>query len=145
MKKKTLKIAIFSIAGIAFLFFATLIVHIVIMVKNKAPLANATIQMARADFNEPIDAIAATKIQNEIKMQAGVKSTYFNSNSNILVYTFDNRANDAQDIYNNAIKNSGFASERHIVSAEDATKGCPAMDNKSFYGKLTKVVTSIVN
>lgn len=142
---KKVKIAIFSLLGVAVLFFAVLLVHIVIMVKNRPPVENATIQMARADFNEPIDATAATKIQNEIKEQPGVKSTYFNSKTNILVYTFDNRDNDAQDIYNKTIKNSGFASVRKIYSAEESKTGCPVMDNNSFYGKLTKVVTSIVN
>ena len=142
---KKLKIAIYSILGIAVIFVATLLIHIVIMVKNKVPLANATIQMARADFNEPVDSMSAIKIQNDIKKQAGIKSTYFNLNSNILVYTFDNRDNDADQIYNAAIKNSGYSSQRHIVSAEDAANGCPVIDNKSFYGKLTNVVTSIVN
>lgn len=142
---KKIKIAIYSILGIAVLFAATLLVHIVIMVKNKVPLANATIQMARANFLEPIDSSNAIRIQNDIKQQPGVKSTYFNSDTHILIYTFDNKANDAQDIYNKAIKNAGFSSERHIVSAQDAAKGCPVIDDNSFYGKLTKVVTTIVN
>ncbi len=142
---KKIKIVFGVVFGIAFLFFATLIVHIAIMVKGRVLPPDATVQMARADFKEPVDSLSAIKIQNDIKMQKGVQTTYFNSKDYIMVYSFDNKVNTAQNIYDAAIRNSGFRSARYIVSKADLAKGCPVMNHNSFYGKLTEMVASIVN
>jgi len=142
---KKIKIAIGGIFCITFLFSAVLLIHIAIMVRNRPPLANATIQMARADFKTPLDSASAFNIQENVKSLKGVKSTYFNFKNHILIYTFDNRLNNAQNIYDHAIKISGFQSERHIVSAIEATQGCPVMNNNSFYGKLTAIVSKAIN
>ncbi|MGF7230228.1 hypothetical protein [Arachidicoccus sp.] len=142
---KKVKIAAGSILGIAFLLFATLIVHVAYMVKKEAKEPFAHVQMSRTDFQQPVDSASALAIQNKIKTLKGVKSTYFNLKDNILIYTFDNRENTAQDIYNNAIKNTGFASSRHIVSSKEMNTGCPVMNPNSFYGKLSTLVAKVVN
>src|ERR1700761_401362 len=116
---KKVKIVVASVLGLAFLLFATLVVHIVVMVKGKPPLAMATIQMSRADFQQPVDSVSALKIQKDIKSLPGVKDTYFNLKDHIVVYTFDNKLNSAQGIYDAAIKNSGFRSARYLVSQND--------------------------
>jgi len=142
---KKVKIIITGICGLAFLFSAALLIHIAIMVKGRQPIANATIQMARVDFQVPLDSLEALKIQEDLKSVKGVRSTYFNFKNHILIYTFDNRLNNAQGIYDETIKNSGFPSDRHIVSAKEATQGCPVINNNSFYGKLTAMVSKVVN
>jgi len=142
---KKIKIATCSIAGLALLLFAVLIIHIAIMVKSRLPLVNATVQMARADFKQPVDSLSAAQIQDQVKSLKGVKSTYFNSKDHILVYTYDNNQNTAQNIYDKVIKNSGFRSVRYTVSKDDLAKGCPVMGNHSFYGKLTSIMASIIN
>ncbi len=142
---KKIKIAIATVSGFAFLFFAALIVHIAIMVKGMQPLSDPTVQMARADFKQPVDSSDGTRIENKIRSLRGVKATYFNLKNYILIYTFDNRLNDAQNIYDKAIKNSGFKSVRYTVSQSDLSKGCPVMNGNSFYGKLTAVVSKVVN
>lgn len=142
---KKVKIIIGGIVGIALLFFMVLIIHIGVMVNNREPIANATIQMARADFNVSLDSASVLLIQDNIKELEGVRSTYFNYDSDILIYTFDNRVNRAQNIYDKAIRDSGFPSERITVSAEEAMQGCPAMSNNSFYGKLTRLVAQVIN
>ncbi len=142
---KKIKVVAFSLLGLAFLFFATLIVHIAVMVKVRPTPAYATIQMARADFREPVDSLSAIRIQNDIKSLKGVQTTYFNAKDYILVYSFDNKVNTARNIYDAAIRNSGFRSARYIVNKTDLAKGCPVMNSNSFYGKLTGVVAGIVN
>lgn len=142
---KKIKVALLSILGIAVLFFLALLVHITIMVKEMKALPEATIQMARADFIQPVDSINAVQIENKVMDQPGVKSTYFNSKDYTLVYSFDNRVNNAQNIYDHAIKNDGFRSTRYIVSAADLSTGCPVMNDNSFYGKLTAFVGRFVN
>lgn len=142
---KRWKIGIISTIGVVFLLFATLIVHIAIMVHNRGPLAFATIQMGRSDFQAPVDSTQAQQIQKHILAMKGVKSTYFNMKDGIVIYTFDNRANTAQQIYDKAIRTSGIPSLRYTVSEKDMAKGCPVMNSNSFYGKLTAVVSKIVN
>jgi copper chaperone CopZ len=142
---KKIKVALGLVLGLAFLLFATLIVHVVVMVKGKPPLAMATIQMARADFQEPVDASGAAAIQNNIKKLPGVKDTYFNVKDHIVTYTYDNKLNSAQNIYDAAIGNSGYKSRRYLVSRSDLAKGCPVMNSNSFYGKLTDIISGIVN
>lgn len=142
---KKIKIGLFSILGIAFLLFAVLIVHIAVMVHQKGELPLATVQMARADFQAPIDSVQALQIQHDIQTLNGVKSTYFNVKDDIVIYTFDNRRNTAQDIFDKAIKTSGFPVVRYTVSEKDLAKGCPVMNDNSFYGKLTAVVSKFVN
>lgn len=142
---KKIKIALFSIMGFAFLFVAALLVHITLMVKEMRNLPDATIQLARADFKQPVDPINALQIENKVMEQTGVKSTYFNPKDYTLVYTFDNRVNNARNIYDHAIRNDGFLSTRYIVSAADLSQGCPVMNDHSFYGKLTAFVGRFVN
>ncbi|PSK93200.1 hypothetical protein B0I18_102170 [Taibaiella chishuiensis] len=143
--KKKLKVAAGSLLGIMFLFSAVLLIHIVVMVKNRKPLPAATLQMARADFKQPVPDQVMQTIQQAVSRQKGVKETYYNAGSRMLVYTYDNKVNTAEAIYASAIRPSGMSSERHLVSQSEATKGCPAMDNHSFYGKLTNMVARVVN
>lgn len=142
---KKVKFGIFGILGLVFLFFLVLIVHIGIMVHERGPIAMATVQMARADFQKPVDSMQAQQIQTQIKAQKGVKSTYFNIKDGIVIYTFDNRENTAGSIYKKAIKTFSIPSARYTVSKEDLANGCPVMNNNSFYGKLTAVVSKVVN
>lgn len=142
---KKIKIALLSVLGIVTLLIITLLVHVTIMVKEMRALPDATIQMARADFTQPVDSINAVLIENKVMDQPGVKSTYFNSKDYTLVYTFNNRINNAPNIYNHAIKNDGFSSACFIVSAADLSKGCPVMNDNSFYGKLTVFLGKFVN
>lgn len=142
---KKVKIAVGSMLGIAFLFFATLIIHIAYMVHKQAQEPFAHEQMSRADFLQAVDSSSALNIENKVKSLKGVKSTYFNLKDNIFIYTFDNRENNSQAIYDNAIKNSGFASSRHIVTAKEMNTGCPAMNPNSFYGKISTLVARVVN
>lgn len=143
--KKKVKVLLGSILGTTFLLFAVLVAHIVVMVKNRKPLENPTIQMARVDFRQPVHLSDLTKMEHRIKDMNGVKDTYFNQGSNILIYTFDAKLNSAERIYNGAIKNAGFGAEWYVVAKGDEAKGCPAMDNHSFYGKLTSVVENSIN
>lgn len=52
--KKLIKRGVIVVLGAAFLLFATLIIHIAVMVQGKSPLPLATTQIARIDFNEEI-------------------------------------------------------------------------------------------
>lgn len=142
---KKLKIGIWSVLGLAVLLFITLIIHIAVMVHKRGPIAFSTEQMARADFQTQVDSSLAKNIQQKIMSIKGVKNTYFNLKDNILIYTFDNRTNTAQHIFDKGIKTSGIPVVRYTVSKADLSSGCPVMNNNSFYGKLTTIVSKFVN
>jgi len=129
----------------AVLFVLLLLTHIVIMVKSMPILVYPTLQLARVDFKEPLDSLSIRRIRNQVASQKGVESTYYNPKDDILIYTFDNRLNNAHSIYDKAIIPSGYASERYVVTAKDLQQGCPVLNNNSFYGKLTALVAKIVN
>lgn len=143
--KKKIKITIAGALGLAVLLFIVLVVHIAIMVKGRTPPENATIQMARADFDQQPGVAGAGLIESRIRAMSGVKSTYYNPASKILIYTFDATKNNAEAIFDRAVKPSGFGAALHTFSKEEMSRGCPAMDNSSFYGKLTTVIDRIVN
>lgn len=143
-KNKNVKRVLGWMGVFAVLFVLLLLTHIVIMVKRMPILANPTLQLARVDFKEPLDSLSIGQIRNKVVSQKGVKSTYYNQRDDILIYTFDNRLNNARTIYDNAIVPSGYASVRYVVTAKDLQQGCPVMSNDSFYGKLTALVAKIV-
>ncbi|QES88313.1 hypothetical protein [Rhizosphaericola mali] len=142
--KKKLKIFALSLIGIAVLLFAVLIIHIIVMVKKEGQIPNATMQLARVDFGQPIDSSSLINIQNKVKNMKGVKNTYYNAKANILVYGYDNRLNNAKNIFNLAIKNNGVIAQPHVVSSKQANTGCPAMGGNSFYSKITKIIYKLV-
>lgn len=106
---------------------------------------NPTVQLGRADFKEPVDSSTALLIQQRVKKIPGVRSTYFNLKDDIIVYAFDNKVTNSASVYNQAIKNSGISSTRYVVTTEDLKYGCPVITDNSFYGKITQIVSNIVN
>lgn len=143
-KRKRIKYLLGWAGGIALLFVGVLLVHIVIMVRKMPVLAFPTVQMARIDFTQWVDSSDAVRIQDQVRAQKGVKSTYFNQPAHILIYTYDNRVNNSQAIYQHTIPSSGYAAERHLVSQEDLKQGCPVMNDHSFYGKITAIIAKVV-
>lgn len=143
--QKMLKIAVGAILGGAFLLFAILIVHIAVMVKGRKSLENPTIQMARVDFQRSLNASEIKEIERNVKSQNGVKDIYYNPAAKILIYSFDAKINNAQKIYDVAIKSSGYKAHRFTFTKNEEANGCPAMDNHSVYGKLTNMVETVIN
>ena len=143
--KKGIKYTAIGVFSLAFLLFATLIVHIAVMVKGKKPLASEHTQLARIDFSTAADPETITEIEQSIGALPGVQSTYYNPATHTLVYAYNNKLQNAADVYQSQIRSRKVDALKYTVSAADATKGCPAMNDNSFYGRLTKTVSSIVN
>lgn len=143
--RKKIKWFLLGTLGLAILLFLTLFIHIAVMVYHKGPLPFEHIQMARADFLAPLDKANVAQIKSRLEGQKGVKSTFFSPKDRDVVYTFDNRQNNAANIYHAAIQGAAVPSKPYVVTAADLATGCPAMDNSSFYGKLTAAVSRIVN
>lgn len=145
MKMKTLKRALLITATSALVLCLILLIHVAVMVKKNRAAPGDTVQLARADFKEPVDSLSAARIEQNIQKMRGVKSTYFNRPDGILVYAFDNTQNTSRAIYEQGVQNTGFQSALYVVSAGDMKTGCPAILDDSFYGKLTRAVAHLIN
>lgn len=140
--RKALKIGGGSMIVLAIVFMITLVVHIAIMVGNRP--ASSFYQLARVDFTNEISNIEADEMKVNILNQEGTVSSFFNSKAKTLVYKFDTRYNNADDIYQIAILNRFPDAKRYIVTEEMAQKGCPVVSDESFYGRLAAMVTNIM-
>ncbi|RQO31876.1 hypothetical protein DBR32_03465 [Taibaiella sp. KBW10] len=143
--KKVIKYTSISVFSLAFLFFATLIIHIAVMVKGKTPQASATTQLARVDFGAQVGAQDVAAIESDLKATPGIKSTYYNPQTRVLVYSFDNKQLNADQVFQSRISSKNIDAVKYTVAASDLMKGCPAMDHNSFYARLTRAVSAVVN
>lgn len=143
--RKKIKWILLGTLGLGVLLFLTLVIHIAVMVYHKAPLPYEHIQMARVDFIKPLDGGHLAQVKQNLQAQKGVKSTYFNAEDHNVVYTFDNRQNNAKKIYEGAIAKADIMAKPYVVTAKDLENGCPVMNTHSFYGRLTSVISTVVN
>ena len=86
-RNKKIKIALGSIFGIFLILFVVLVVHIA----TAKPLVvdNATLQISRIDFKEPIDSLKAKEIHRNLKSIPGVKTDRLNKETGVLVFFHD--------------------------------------------------------
>lgn len=121
-----------------------LVVHIY-MVTHKDKSDQPMIQLSRIDFKQEIDSTEAGRIRSFVAQLEGVKSTYFNVQDNILVYTYALDKQSSTNVYNKLMAYGKYNAERYTVDAATAAKsGCPIGAGKnsvsyhltSYLGKL---------
>ena len=93
---KNVKITLGSILGLFLILSAVLVVHIV----NAKPLIidNASLQISRIDFKEPIDSLKAKEIHRNLKSIPGVKSDRLNAQTGVLVYFHDMKIANSESL-----------------------------------------------
>lgn len=141
---KTAKWITGSVLGTFTLLFIVLVAHIA--TAKPVQIDNATLQISRIDFKEPIDSLMAKEIHRNLKSISGVKSDRLNPETGILVYFHDNRIADSKKIYNQLIAKGHYKAERYLISTEMASKKvCPAMNTNSFSYKFSRGIQRIFN
>jgi hypothetical protein len=141
---KKLKIAVGSIFVIFFLLFLVLVVHIA----TAKPLVidNASLQISRIDFKEPIDSLKAKEIHRNLKSISGVKTDRLNAETGVLVFFHDIKIANSEEIYNQLIALGNYKAERYILPKELENKtACPVMNEDSFSYKFSKGIQRIFN
>src|SRR5690606_15623633 len=121
---KKLKIAVGSIFMIFFLLFLILVVHIA----TAKPLVvdNASLQISRIDFKEPIDSLKAKEIHRNLKSIPGVKTDRLNKETGVLVYFHDIKVADSKTIYDKLMAMGNYKAERFVLPKELENKtACP--------------------
>ncbi len=141
---KNVKITLGSILGLFLILSAVLVVHIV----NAKPLIidNASLQISRIDFKEPIDSLKAKEIHRNLKSIPGVKSDRLNAQTGVLVYFHDMKIANSEYIFDKLVALGNYNAERYILPEQLANKtACPVMSEDSFSYKFSRGIQRIFN
>lgn len=142
--RKKIKIAIGSVLGIILLLFAVLVIHIA--TAKPVQLDNASLQISRIDFKEPIDSLKAKEIHRAMKSIVGVKNPKFYPEKNVLVYYHDLKVVNSEGVFNQLMSKGDYKAERLVIPVDIASrKVCPAMDQDSFSFKFSRGIQRIFN
>lgn len=141
---KKLKIALLSILGVFLVLFVVLVVHIA--TAKPIVIDNASLQISRIDFKEPIDSLKAKEIHRNMKSIAGVKNPKFYSEKNVLVYYHDMKIANSEQVFNQLMAKGDYKAERLIIPVDMASKKvCPVMNDDSFSAKFSRGIQRIFN
>lgn len=141
---KKVKIAVGSILGIFLLLFIVLVVHIATV--KPTVYDNATMQISKIDFQDPIDSLMAAKITADMKGIEGVKNPLVVADKKTVVYFHDMNIANSEQVYNELMKKGTYNAKRFVVSKELASKEvCPVMDENSFSFKFSRGIQRIFN
>ena len=141
---RKIKIAIGSLLGIVLLFFVVIVFHIA--TSKPVVYDNATIQISRIDFKEPLDSAKGKEIHRNLKSIPGVKTDRLNLEKGVLVYFHDNRIADSKKIYDQLVAKGNYKAERFVIPGEIASKKvCPVMNNDGFSYKFSRGIQRIFN
>lgn len=139
---KKVKIAVGSLLGTVLLLFIVLVVHIA--TAKPVVYDNATIQVSRIDFKEPLDSMKVKEIHRNLKSIPGVKNDKFNIEKRVLVYFHDNRITDSKSVFNQLMAKGNYKAERFILPIGMASKKvCPVMNTDSFSYKFSRGIQRI--
>lgn len=141
---RSIKIATGSIVIIFLILFTVLVVHIA-TAKPKV-YDNATLQISRIDFKEPIDSLKAKEIHRNMKSIAGVKNPKLFPEKNVLVYYHDSKVVNSKQVFDQLMAKGNYKAERLVIPVNIASKQvCPVMDEDSFKYKFSRGVKRIFN
>ena len=141
---KKVKIAVGSVLGIVLLLFIVLVVHIATI--KPTVYDNASTQISKIDFSEPIDSLMAAQITADMKSIPGVKNPLVVADKKTVVYFHDMNIANSEQVYNEFMKKGNYKAKRFIVSKEIASKQvCPVMDKNSFSYKFSRGIQRIFN
>lgn len=138
------KIALGIILGSLLTLFIVLVVHIA----TAKPLVvdNATLQISRIDFQEPIDSVKAKEIHRNLKSIPGVKTDRLNKETGVLVFFHDIKVADSKTIYNKLMTMGNYKAKRFVLPKELENKtACPVMNEDSFSYKFSRGIQRIFN
>ncbi len=141
---KKFKIAIGSVLAFSTLLFVVLVVHIA--TAKPIVIDNASLQISRIDFKEPLDSIKAKEIHRNLKKIPGVKTDRINIETGALVFFHDLKVADSKTIYDKLIAMGNYKAERFVLPKELENKtACPVMSEDSFSYKFSRGIQRIFN
>ena len=142
--RKKIKIAFFSFLAVFMVLSLVLIIHIA--TAKPVEYDNATLQISRIDFKEPIDSVMAKQINRDLKSIPGVKNPSVFPEKKVVVYYHDMKIANSEQVFNQLMAKGSYNAQRYIVPANIASnKVCPVMDEDSFSFKFSRGIQRIFN
>lgn len=142
--RKKIKIAFFSFLAVFMVLSLVLIIHIA--TAKPVEYDNATLQISRIDFKEPIDSVLAKQINRDLKSIPGVKNPSVFPEKKVVVYYHDMKIANSEQVFNQLMAKGSYNAQRYIVPANIASnKVCPVMDEDSFSFKFSRGIQRIFN
>jgi copper chaperone CopZ len=141
---RTIKVVIGSIFSIVLLLIVVLVVHIA--TAKPVEVDNATMQISRIDFKEPLDSLKSKEIHRNLKSIDGVKNIKIVPEKGVVVYFHDNRIANSEQVFTQLSAKGNYQAERFVISDDLASKKvCPAMNTDSFSYKFSRGIQRIFN
>lgn len=140
---KTVKKVLIAIAGVAFLFFAILIFHII--TAKPAVYDSPNLQVSRIDFKSNIDSAQAKQICADLRSIKGLTSDSIIVKNNVVVYFHNNKITNSEKVFNELMSKRPYEAERFILPANMANKEVCPVDQNSFAYKASKTINKFFN
>lgn len=142
--KRKLKFIALGLIGTTLLLLIILVAHIA----TAKPITydNATLQISRIDFQEPLDSLKIKEIHRNLKSIPGFVSDSYNLKNNVVVFFHDNKIADSQKIVDQLIKKGNYKATRYTLpKGMEAKKVCPVMEEGSFSYHFSRGIQRIFN
>lgn len=140
---KTIKKVLLVIGGIAALFVAILLFHII---TAKPPVYDTpNLQVSRIDFKSNIDSVQAKQICADLRTIDGLTTDSIIVKRNVVVYFHNNKITNSEKVFNELMTKRPYAAERFILPEGMANKAVCPIDQNSFSYKALKSINQFFN
>ena len=142
--KRKLKIIALSLIGTTFLLFVVLVIHIA--TAKPVEYDNATMQISRIDFQEPLDSMKIREIHRNLKSIPGFINDNYNLKNNVVVFFHDNKVADSKKMYDELMKKGNYkATLFTLPKGMESKKVCPVIQEGSFSYHFSRGIQRIFN
>ena len=133
-----------GLIGTTLLLLIILVVHIATAKPIKYD--NATMQISRIDFQEPLDSLKIKEIHRNLKSIPGFISDSYNIKNNVVVFFHDNKIADSKKIVDQLIQKGNYKATRYVLpKGMEAKQVCPVIEQGSFSYHFSKGIQRIFN
>lgn len=139
----TIKKGLYVIGGIAVLFIAILLFHII--TAKPAVYDSANLQVSRIDFKSNIDSLQAKQIAADLRTIKGLTSDSIIIKRNVVVYFHNNKITNSEKVFNELMTKRSYDAERFVLPANMANKEVCPVDQNSVSYKVSKSINQFFN
>ncbi|MFL9830108.1 hypothetical protein ACSV4D_03120 [Flavobacterium sp. ARAG 55.4] len=140
---KTVKKLLYVISGIAVLFIAILLFHII--TAKPAVYDSPNLQVSRIDFKANIDSVQAKQICADLRTIKGLTSDSIIVKKNVVVYFHNNKITNSEKVYNELMTKRPYEAKRFLLPANMENKEVCPVDQNSFAYKASKTINQFFN
>lgn len=140
---KHIKKALWIAMGVAILFSAILLFHII--TAKPAVYDTPNLQVSRIDFKSDIDSAQARQICADLRSIKGLTSDSIIIKRNVVVYFHNNKITNSKKVYAQLMAKSHYDARPYILPENLASKEVCPMDQNSMSYKLSQKINHFFN